>query len=178
MAENTKNIDVIIGGLHAYILSGWKTLKKFVGPTVVAVMRDMGKYLYEYLLKAKIIVHPCNVHSLEELSRYVLNICNTCRIPIKHMSIQIQDKELSAIFYEDTENCTFCSELNNDEVWPLLPLPMFSFVYFIIYQLFNEKQEPCKFIFSYENAVWKYSLIFPQPIYTNNLNWNLCTNKL
>ncbi|MCD6484524.1 MAG: hypothetical protein J7L47_05370 [Candidatus Odinarchaeota archaeon] len=178
MTEAVKNIDIMIGGLHAYILSGWKTLRKFIGPAVVTVMRDMGMHLYEYLLKAEIVMYPCNVQSLEDLGKYVLDICKACGIPVKYIHIKVQDKSLSVCFHEDVENCKFCCKLNSDEVWPLLPLPMFSFVYFIVYQLLAEKQEPYRFTYTYENNKWEYTLIFARPIDKDSLKWEICSNKL
>ena len=167
-------MNIIISGLYAYILAGWRTLKDFVGPVVVSLMRDMGKHLYNYLIEVEVIQEICRIKSLNELGMYVLNICKVCRFPVSRINISFEENILIVKFFEDTENCTFCSKLHIDETWNLLPLPMFSLIYYVFYLITMDKQNPCKFTYAYENNTWIYKLIFPKKIKQEEFNWDNC----
>nr|MDO8045170.1 hypothetical protein [Candidatus Baldrarchaeota archaeon] len=77
MVEKEENLFPI----YAYILSGWKSLKNFIGPAFVQVASEMGEKMYEYLKTAKVISdEPCK--TINDAINVVLTACKRCKIPV------------------------------------------------------------------------------------------------
>lgn len=168
---DTKNFnEMAVSGLLVYILAGWKALKDFVGPTAATLMRNMGEYLYQFLIQVK-IVNTFNFRNLEDLRVGALQLCKLFRFPVKDFRIFFENSKIKVQLFEDLNDCNACKVLREDDAWVLIPVPLISLVYFILTKKAKNKLRPIRYNFGYKDGIWTYIFEFSREYSPDDFDW-------
>ena len=169
--EDIKNSsELAVSGLLVYILAGWKALKDFVGPTAATLMRNMGEYLYQFLIQVK-IVNTFDFKNLEDLRIDALQLCKLFKFPIKEFKIFFEGNKIKVQLFEDLSECNTCKILSKDDAWVMIPVPLISLVYFILTKKAKSKLRPIRYNFGYDNGIWTYVFEFDREYTPDDFDW-------
>jgi len=149
--------------IYAYILSGWRSIKNFIGPAFVQVASEMGEKMYEYLKIPKVISdEPCK--TIDDAINVVLTACKKCEIPIDDISIEkASEKVVKFIFHEKPSQIPHVDVFKADSAWTYLPLPMLAMLFAIIKETIV-KLKPIRFSAEYKENQWIYSITFSENV--------------
>jgi len=156
MVEKEENLFPI----YAYILSGWKSLKNFIGPAFVQVASEMGEKMYEYLKTAKVISdEPCK--TINDAINVVLTACKRCKIPVDNIFIEkTSENTITFVFHEKTSEIPHIDAFKKDGAWTYLPLPMLAMLFAVLKNVSNTKLKPTRFSAEYKENQWIYTFTF------------------
>lgn len=146
--------------IYAYILSGWKSLKNFIGPAFVQVASEMGEKIYEYLKDAEVISDEA-CRNVNDAINVVLNACERCKIPVNKISVEkISENAVKFIFYEKALEIPYIDVLKKDDAWTYLPLPMLAMLFALLKNISGTELRPSRFSADYKENRWIYMFTF------------------